>query len=95
MEWADRLSTVGIYKYSYKIDSPFRPRHEEIGVLAHELENVDPLLIWIDSDGTKRVDHRGLAVLTLKANQELRQEVLSLKRELEEIKLAYRNQHNK
>lgn len=53
--------------------------HNELGLIAQELEQVMPELVRTDSEGKKLVNYTGLIPVLIKSIQELQKEVEALK----------------
>ena len=53
--------------------------HQELGLIAQELEQVMPELVRTDKDGKKLVNYTGLLPVLIKSIQELQKEVAALK----------------
>lgn len=72
------------YHYNYKpeaqdIDPAIDPNEEQIGIMAQDIEKVNPATVTEDDAGYKEVDTRRLALMNAGAIGELAREVAALK----------------
>lgn len=75
------------YHYNYKpeaqsIDPSIDPKEEQIGIMAQDIEKVNPATITEDDAGYKEVDTRRLALMNAGAIGELAREVAAIKETL-------------
>lgn len=72
------------YRYNYKpeaqsIDSSIDPNEEQIGIMAQDIEKVNPATVTEDAAGYKEVDTGRLALMNAGAIGELAREVAAIK----------------
>jgi hypothetical protein len=64
---------------------------KQIGLIAQEVEKVEPILVSTDSDGYKSIDYAKISILLIDAVQEQQKTIEELKKEIFELKYKSKN----
>jgi hypothetical protein len=82
----DKVSSINGVEFEWKQEANVSRKGKDIGVIAQEIEKVLPAAVIVRDNGYKAVKYEALIPLLVEAVKELKDQNVSLKQELEDLK---------
>ncbi len=85
-EVLEKIKSLKPVTYEWNANTGFQNAGEQIGLLAHEVEEVFPQVVKTDSDGTQAVAYQNLVPVLIQALKEMTEEKDRTQQELETLR---------